>query len=129
MRRSLRGSATAAISIAGCNFPSPATHWSFRMPCWAMWWMQPTVTFMLNLSRSTLHRRLAQQNLSFKGIVDSVRRRRAEEYLGLHSVPLHQLAALLGYTNGVSLHRSCLRWFGEPPSLMRMRRCKDTAQE
>lgn len=83
----------------------------------------------LNLSRSTLHRRLAQQNLSFKGIVDSVRRRRAEEYLGLHSVPLHQLAALLGYTNGVSLHRSCLRWFGEPPSLMRMRRCKDTAQE
>ena len=60
----------------------------------------------LNLSRSTLHRRLAQQGLSFEGIVDSVRRRRAEEYLGLPSVPLHQLAALLGYTNGVSLHRS-----------------------
>ena len=60
----------------------------------------------LNLSRSTLHRRLAQQGLSFEGIVDAVCRRRAEEYLGLPSVPLHQLAALLGYTNGVSLHRS-----------------------
>lgn len=82
------------------------------------------IAAQLNLSRSTLYRRLAQQNLSFEGIVDSVRRRRVEEYLGLRSVPLHQLAALLGYTNSVSLHRSCLRWFGETPSFMRIRRCK-----
>ena len=77
------------------------------------------IAAQLNLSRSTLHRRLAEQNLTFEGIVDSVRRRRVEEYLGLHSVPLNQLAALLGYTNNVSLHRSCLRWFNQSPSLMR----------
>lgn len=81
----------------------------------------------LNLSRSTLHRRLAQQGLSFEGIVDSVRRRRAEEYLGLSAVPLHQLAALLGYTNGVSLHRSFMRWFGQSPSSLRAQRAAEVA--
>ena len=79
----------------------------------------------LNLSRSTLHRRLAEQGLSFEGIVDSVRRRRAEEYLGMCAVPLNQLAALMGYTNSVSLHRSCLRWFGETPSLMRRQKSQN----
>lgn len=45
--------------------------------------------------------------------------RQVEEYIGLRSVPLHQLAALLGYTSAVSLHRSCMRWFGQPPSALR----------
>jgi AraC-like DNA-binding protein len=79
----------------------------------------------LNLSRSSLHRRLAQQGLSFEGIVDAVRRRRSEEYLGLPSVPLHELAALLGYTNGVSLHRSFMRWFGQSPSSLRAQRAAE----
>lgn len=82
----------------------------------------------LNLSRSSLHRRLAQQGLSFEGIVDLVRRRRSEEYVGLPSVPLHELAALLGYTNGVSLHRSFMRWFGQSPSSLRTQRAADMAQ-
>ncbi len=83
----------------------------------------------LNLSRSTLHRRLAQQGLSFEGIVDSVRRRRAEEYLDLCAVPLQQLAALLGYTNGVSLHRSFMRWFGQSPSSLRAQRAEKMAPD
>ncbi len=87
------------------------------------------IAAQLNLSRSTLHRRLAQQGLTFEGIVDCVRRRRVEEYLGLESVPLHQLAALLGYTNNVSLHRSCLRWFGEAPSLLRAKRVRPLSFE
>ena len=70
-------------------------------------------------------RQLANGGGNVVRIVDSVRRRRAEEYLGMCAVPLNQLAALMGYTNSVSLHRSCLRWFGETPSLMRRQKSQN----
>ena len=73
----------------------------------------------LGLHTRTLQRRLAEQGLFFEDIVDGVRRIRAEEYLPYQAIPLAQVAALLGYSEQSSLNRSCMRWFGKTPALLR----------
>jgi AraC-like DNA-binding protein len=73
----------------------------------------------LGLHTRTLQRRLAEQGLIFEDIVDDVRRARAEEYLPYGAIPLVQVAAMLGYSEQSSLNRSCLRWFGKTPALLR----------
>ena len=73
----------------------------------------------LGLHTRTLQRRLSEQGLFFEDIVDAVRRTRAEEYLPYEAIPLAQVAALLGYSEQSSLNRSCMRWFGKTPALIR----------
>ena len=73
----------------------------------------------LGLHTRTLQRRLGEQGLFFEDIVDGVRRTRAEEYLPYEAIPLAQVAALLGYSEQSSLNRSCMRWFGKTPALIR----------
>jgi AraC-like DNA-binding protein len=81
----------------------------------------PVVARQLNIPVHTLQRRLAEQGICFEGIVDDLRRRRAEEMLPLTAVPLTRVAECLGYTSQTSLTRSCRRWFGEPPQVLRAR--------
>lgn len=69
----------------------------------------------LGLHRRTLQRRLAADSLIFEEIVDQVRRNRAEACLAERSLPMSQVAAMLGYAEQSSFNRACRRWFGATP--------------
>ena len=79
----------------------------------------PQIAQQLGLHGRTLQRRLAAQAVSFEDITDKVRKTRAQEYLPLASIPLLQVASLLGYSEQSSFSRACLRWFGQPPEQVR----------
>jgi AraC-like DNA-binding protein len=67
----------------------------------------------------TLQRRLAEEGESFNGLLDRVRRERAQYYLCNTVMPLSQIAALLGYSEQSILSHSCRRWFDANASEMR----------
>ncbi|CAE6817740.1 HTH-type transcriptional regulator VirS [Paraburkholderia nemoris] len=73
----------------------------------------------LGLHKRTLQRRLGEQDLQFEDIVDGLRRERAIEYLSQSSIPLMNVAALLGYSDQAAFIRACRRWFGESPRHVR----------
>ncbi|HJQ06137.1 MAG TPA: AraC family transcriptional regulator [Nocardioides sp.] len=67
----------------------------------------------------TLQRQLAAEGRTFADVVDEVRRAEAEQHLGGSTMPLSQVAGLLGYAEQSVLSRSCQRWFGKSPSAYR----------
>lgn len=77
------------------------------------------VSGQLALHSRTLQRRLADQGVSFTGLVDRVRREEAERYLRETDMPLGQLAGVLGLSEQSALTRACQRWFGASPSRVR----------
>lgn len=74
-----------------------------------------------NLHPKTLQRRLADEGLTFAGLIDDVRKERAEHYLRTTQMDLSHLARELGYAEQSVLTRSCRRWFGCGPSAYRRR--------
>jgi AraC-like DNA-binding protein len=73
----------------------------------------------LGLHERTLQRRLRKSDLTFEGILDSVREQRALELLCRSTLSMGRVAELVGYAEQSSFSRSCLRWFGRPPSDIR----------
>ncbi|MFI5657938.1 AraC family transcriptional regulator [Streptomyces sp. NPDC051684] len=63
----------------------------------------------------TLQRQLSTHGTTFQEIVDDVRRDLADRYLRTTTMPLAQLADVLGYSEQSSFTRSCRRWFGCSP--------------
>ncbi|GAA5173970.1 AraC family transcriptional regulator [Niveibacterium umoris] len=78
-----------------------------------------TIAKKLLLSERTLQRRLADQGLSFAGLLDELRREMAEDYLrtGTHSI--NEIAYLLGFAEIASFTRAFRRWTGLAPSSWR----------
>jgi AraC-like DNA-binding protein len=72
----------------------------------------------------TLQRRLADEDATFAGLVEEVRRDVVVHYLRTTQLPLSQLAAVAGYSEQSALTRSCQRWFGSSPSAYRRRERK-----
>lgn len=73
------------------------------------------------VSTRTLKRRLAAQGVSYRQLVDELRRERAETLLRDPSRPLEQVATLLGYTDKASFHRAFRRWSASTPEAYRRR--------
>ncbi|MCJ8284615.1 AraC family transcriptional regulator [Halomonas sp.] len=73
----------------------------------------------LALNPRTLQRRLATRGRCFQDLVDEVRRQLAIHYLRETSLPLTDIANLLGYSELSALTRGCRRWFGVAPSRWR----------
>lgn len=67
----------------------------------------------------TLQRQLAAERTSFAALVEETRRQDALRYLRDAAMPLSHVAGLLGYSEQSVLTRSCRRWFGTTPSLVR----------
>jgi AraC-like DNA-binding protein len=67
----------------------------------------------------TLQRRLKAQGMRFEVLVEDMRRNRAEEYLGCGSIPLAQVALLVGYSGQNAFTLACKRWFGMTPKRFR----------
>lgn len=90
-----------------------------------------TVANQLGLHKRTLQRHLSERSVVFEDFLDTIRRRLAEEYLAESSMPMAQVAALLGYREQSSFNRACRRWFDTTPMNKRkqlQRRVKSEAE-
>lgn len=69
----------------------------------------------LGLSERTLSRRLKAEGLSFDQILDALRRDLAIRYLEDPSLPISQIAWLLGFHQPSTFSHACRRWTGRSP--------------
>lgn len=78
-----------------------------------------TVARLLGLSERSFARRLAEEELSFGGILDELRRDLAVSYLEQDNLRASQIAWLLGFHHPSSFSHACRRWTGKSPSEFR----------
>lgn len=80
------------------------------------------VSACLSLSPRTLQRHLGESDTSFQELLDDSRRAMAGRYLNDATLPLSQLAELVGYSELSSFSRAFKRWFGVSPKEWKKRR-------
>lgn len=73
----------------------------------------------LGISARTLQRRLAEEKSSYQAVLDEVRFSLAREYLTETSLPLHEIAVLLGYSEPGNFTHAFKRWSGLNPQEFR----------
>jgi AraC-like DNA-binding protein len=73
----------------------------------------------LGMHERTLQRRLREEGASFEKIKDDVRRAIAETMLADLQTPLTEIAQVLHYASPAAFTRSCRRWFGDAPRMLR----------
>jgi AraC-like DNA-binding protein len=73
----------------------------------------------LNISERTLRRRLAEQNVSYRSLVDQAREERSVDLLRRTDLPLSQIALATGFGDVRNFRRAFKRWTGKPPGEMR----------
>ncbi|MCH2042156.1 MAG: AraC family transcriptional regulator [Saccharospirillaceae bacterium] len=74
---------------------------------------------VLNMGHRTLQRRLHEQKISYRTLVDSVRHELANQYLRQSGYSLTDIAGLLGYSNLSSFSRGYQRYCGLSPTQAR----------
>ncbi|RZI83324.1 MAG: AraC family transcriptional regulator [Rubrivivax sp.] len=74
----------------------------------------------LALSTRQLQRRLAEQGMNFKDLVEEVRREQALSHLRHTDLPLAEVAQRVGYAEMSSFHRAVRRWTGQTPLSVRL---------
>ncbi len=77
------------------------------------------IASQLNMSRHTLYKRLKEENLTFQGLLDDVRREQALHYLREPERPLAEVAELLGFSELSAFSRAFKRWMGKAPAEFR----------
>ena len=75
-----------------------------------------TVARRIGLSERTFSRRLKAESLSFSEILNDLRRDLAMRYLDERSLPVSQIAWLLGFHGPSAFTHACRRWTGKSPS-------------
>lgn len=73
----------------------------------------------LATSTRTLSRSLQEVSTSYQKILDEVRKEMAIEYLKTSSLPIEEIAALIGYNDPSNFRKAFKRWTGNPPSYYR----------
>lgn len=73
----------------------------------------------LHLSVRTMQRRLHEEGITFKQLVDDTRRELALQYIKDPSVSINEMTYLLGYSEPANLSRAFKRWTGQSPRAMR----------
>ena len=69
----------------------------------------------LGISSRTLTRRLAEEGLTYKGLLDEVRRKLALRYLKDRRINVKTVAYLLGYSEVSAFYHAFRRWTGSSP--------------
>ena len=77
------------------------------------------VAAALNVSDRTLRRRLADEGVSFRGLLDEIREQLAEELLVTGGLPVTEVAERLGYLEVSSFSQAFRRWKGVGPRTYR----------
>jgi len=80
---------------------------------------QKIVSTRMNMSRSTLHRRLRDENTNFKELLDSTRHSLAVEYVREGEYALGYITFLLGFSDQSNFSRAFRRWTGQSPRVYR----------
>jgi AraC-like DNA-binding protein len=70
----------------------------------------------LGLSRRTLHRHLAAENITFQELLDLHRQEQAVQMLQSGAYAMSEIAYALGYSEQSSFNRAFRRWTGTSPS-------------
>lgn len=78
-----------------------------------------TVAAELNISSRTLERRLRARGLTYRRVLDDLRRQLAERYLADERLGLSQITYLLGYSEPTAFNRAFRRWTGITPTQFR----------
>ena len=73
----------------------------------------------LGMSSRTLSRRLAEQEVTYRELLDQTRHQLALRYLKSDALRPSQIAYLLGYSEPSGFHHAFSRWTGQPPSRFR----------
>lgn len=73
----------------------------------------------LNMSRHTLYKKLKEENLTFAGLLEDVRREQALTYLHDRNRTLSEVAELLGFSELSAFSRAFKRWMGKSPAEFR----------
>lgn len=73
----------------------------------------------LDMAPRTLQNRLEAVGLTFRDVVDRVRKNMALKYLNDSRLSLFQIALMLGFANQSSFHHAFKRWTGQPPGEFR----------
>jgi AraC-like DNA-binding protein len=71
------------------------------------------------MSERTLQRRLATEDIKFQALLDQVRNKLAHEYLSGTQLSIHEIAALLGFSDAANFRRAFKRWNKRAPSEVR----------
>jgi len=69
----------------------------------------------IGISERSLRRKLAQENTSFRTVLEQVRRAACEQYLFDGQYSLSEIAEKLGYAEQSSFSRAFKSWFGQSP--------------
>ncbi len=88
-----------------------------------------SVSSALQMSAWTIQRRLAEQGLSFKDLLEETRRELAFAYLKQPHVQLTEIAFLLGYSELSAFSRAFHRWTGLSPRKYRSRMPRDVSDQ
>jgi AraC-like DNA-binding protein len=81
---------------------------------------------LLNISERTLRRKLAQEQATFRSVLDDVRARLAKDYLAGTEMTAQEIAELLGYTESTNFRRAFMRWTRVSPQRYRSRTQRST---
>lgn len=73
----------------------------------------------LNMSSRTLQRRLKSEGLSFKAIIDELKKEFALKYIKRDDLSIAEIAYLLNYADSSAFNRSFRRWYGKSPRAYR----------
>jgi len=77
------------------------------------------VAASLNLSRRSLQRRLGEQGISFKQLLQQTRRELSLQYVRGSQHSFNEIAYLLGFTEPANFSRAFKRWYGQSPTEFR----------
>ena len=80
---------------------------------------QELISKRMNMSRSTLQRRLREESTNFKELLDSTRRSLALEYVKDRQHSLAYVTFLLGFSDQSNFSRAFKRWTGMSPNTYR----------
>ena len=73
----------------------------------------------LRTSARTLQRRLAEEGVTYQGLVDRARKEAASRYLSDSNLAIGEVAYLVGFSEPAPFYRAFRRWFGVTPEAFR----------
>ena len=80
---------------------------------------QESIAERLNLSQSSLYRKLKEADTSYQRIVDSFRREQAISYLQNTPLSICEIADKLGFSDSSNFRRAFKKWTGNTPTELR----------
>lgn len=80
-----------------------------------------SIARQLGLSERTLHRRLADEGVTYQEVLEDVRKAAAGRYLDESTLAIGEIAYLLGYSEPAAFHRAFKRWYATTPEQFRTR--------